>query len=61
MKIREIDPTVGELVKQNGGYCPCAVQKNADAVCPCREFREQVEGKCRCGRYEWREEVHQND
>ena len=40
-------------LKENNGYCPCALLKNADTKCRCKEFREQVErgeaGACHCG------------
>lgn len=52
MKVREIDPSIKALVRQNDGYCPCMVQKNADTKCPCKDFREMTEGICHCGRYE---------
>ena len=53
MKIIQVDPSVAELVKQNDGYCPCAVFKTPDTKCICREFAEQKElGLCHCGRYE---------
>ena len=53
LKVVEINPEFVELVKQNDGYCPCAVFKNEDTVCPCKDFREQTcEGPCVCGRYE---------
>lgn len=42
---------VTKMVEENGGYCPCAVQKTEDTKCICKEFREQTEGTCRCGRY----------
>lgn len=42
---------VTKMVEDNGGYCPCAVQKTEDTKCICKEFREQREGMCRCGRY----------
>lgn len=38
-------------LKANGGYCPCALLKNADTKCMCKEFREMDEGMCRCGLY----------
>lgn len=53
MKIIEVDKSVRELVAQNEGYCPCAVLKNADTKCMCKEFREQnTPGLCHCGRFE---------
>ena len=52
MKIREVNPDVGELVKQNDGYCPCMIEKNEDTKCPCKPFREQkTPGECHCGRF----------
>ena len=53
MKIVEVNPGIRELVKQNDGYCPCAVFKVPDTKCMCKEFREQTEpGLCHCGRFE---------
>lgn len=51
MKIVEIDKSIAELVKQNNGYCPCAISKNEDTKCMCKEFREQEAGDCHCGRF----------
>ena len=46
---------VRKALKDNGGYCPCAVEKSADTKCICKEFREQIErgesGMCHCGLY----------
>lgn len=52
MKVREIDPSIKILVRQNDGYCPCMVNKTPDTKCPCRDFREMTEGVCHCGRFE---------
>jgi len=57
--LREIDPSVGDLVKQNDGYCPCAIQKTPDTRCPCKEFREQESGVCHCGRFQKGAEEHE--
>ena len=55
MKIIEINPDFGEVVRANDGYCPCAIERNDDTRCICKEFREQTaEGECHCGRYEKR-------
>lgn len=51
-KIIEINPDFGALVEANDGYCPCAIEKNEDTLCMCKEFREQDSGVCHCGRYE---------
>lgn len=51
MKIIEIDKSIADLVKQNDGYCPCAIVKNEDTKCMCKEFRKQEAGDCHCGRF----------
>ena len=39
-------------IKDNDGYCICAVGKTPDTKCMCKEFREQEEtGVCHCGLY----------
>lgn len=38
-------------LKENSGYCPCSILRNADTKCMCKEFREQKEGMCHCGLY----------
>lgn len=39
-------------VYENGGYCPCMIDKTDDTKCPCKEFREQnTEGFCNCQRF----------
>ena len=53
LKIVEIRPEIKDFVRANDGYCPCAIWKNEDTSCMCKEFREQDEpGKCHCGRFE---------
>ena len=53
LKIREVEPSIKALVDRNEGYCPCAVIKNQDTKCVCKQFREQTTpGLCHCGRYE---------
>lgn len=56
MKIRLNDDKhhikkVKEALKDNDGYCPCALVKDADHKCICKDFREQKEGLCHCGLY----------
>ena len=38
-------------LKDNGGYCPCRLEKTSDTKCMCKEFREMDEGMCHCGLY----------
>lgn len=53
MRIIEINPNFRAAVEENDGYCPCAIEKNADTKCMCKDFREQEEpGECHCGRFE---------
>ena len=41
-----------EAIRENDGYCICAVQKIPDTKCPCKEFMTSEEnGLCHCGRY----------
>ena len=50
--IIEINPDFAKAVENNDGYCPCAIDKNPDTLCPCKDFREQIEpGECICGRF----------
>ena len=43
---------IAQKVRDNDGYCPCALFKNEDTKCPCKEFLESQElGECHCGRY----------
>lgn len=41
-----------QAVRDNQGYCPCAIWRTNDTKCMCKEFREQtVPGECHCGLY----------
>lgn len=42
---------IKKQLKANSGYCPCALTKNADTKCMCKDFREMTEGVCSCGLY----------
>lgn len=46
---------VRKAVKDNNGYCPCALQKTQDTKCKCKDFRDKiaagVEGSCNCGMF----------
>lgn len=43
---------IKQAIRNNGGYCPCGVEKDEDTKCPCKAFREQGEGVCGCGLWE---------
>ena len=56
MKIRlssdaELVSEIKAKLKENGGYCPCRMEKNEDTKCMCKEFRDMSEGECHCGLY----------
>lgn len=42
-------------IRENNGYCPCALEKTEDTRCRCRAFRQQIKngvpGACHCGLY----------
>lgn len=44
---------IKHALKENNGYCPCAIVKTPDTKCRCKEFRMQIErgepGACHCG------------
>lgn len=49
----ELVAIIRQALKENDGYCPCAVEKKPDTICPCLSFREQnFQGQCHCGLYE---------
>lgn len=39
-----------QMLREHGGYCPCALEQLDEFKCPCEEFRNQdEEGLCYCG------------
>jgi hypothetical protein len=43
---------IEEAIKENDGYCCCALEKTDDTKCMCKDFRNQkTYGFCHCGRY----------
>lgn len=48
---KEYADEVLRRIKENNGYCPCALQKNKDTKCMCKDFREMQSGTCHCGLY----------
>ena len=44
---------IKKAIKENDGYCVCAVEKTPDTKCMCKDFREMEEdGLCHCGLYQ---------
>lgn len=60
-KVRYSDDTetvlrIKEELKQNGGFCPCRLEKIPENRCICEEFKAQIkdpnfEGFCHCKLY----------
>lgn len=48
---KELVKDIRTKIKENGGYCPCRIERNEDTKCICKEFREQKSGECHCGLY----------
>lgn len=43
---------IAAAIKDNDGYCVCAVEKTPDTKCMCKSFAESMEnGLCHCGLY----------
>ena len=50
---REYAEKLHAVMKGNGGFCPCRLQRTEDNRCICTEFRAQMadpefEGYCHC-------------
>ena len=52
---KELTAEIRAKLKENGGYCPCRLQKTPETKCMCKEFRDMIErresGECHCGLY----------
>ena len=48
---KELVAAIREGLKNNGGYCPCQVQKNERTKCICLNFLEGEDEWCHCGLY----------
>ena len=52
---KEIVEDIRKRLKDNNGYCPCALMQNEDTKCMCKDFREKIRdnklGECHCGLY----------
>ncbi|MGN0668639.1 MAG: ferredoxin-thioredoxin reductase catalytic domain-containing protein [Angelakisella sp.] len=47
----ELVESIKKQLSENGGYCPCAIEKTEETKCMCKNFREMAEGICHCGLY----------
>lgn len=42
-------------IKENDGYCLCAIERTNDTKCMCKDFLENIDsGYCNCGLY-WKQ------
>lgn len=48
---KEYANEVRRKIKDNGGFCPCRIDKTSDTKCMCKEFIEMESGMCHCGLY----------
>ena len=53
---KEYAANLHEVMKKNGGYCPCRLQRTEENLCICEEFRNQIadpdfSGFCHCKLY----------
>ena len=48
---KEYVNSIKKRIKENDGYCPCAIKKDITTKCMCKDFREQESGYCHCGLY----------
>ena len=52
---KDLEKEILKQLKERGGYCPCALEKNKDTRCMCKDFRDKIEngyiGECNCGLY----------
>lgn len=50
---QEFAREIKQQLRENNGYCPCAIVKNRSTKCKCEDFRQQIKrnepGSCRCG------------
>lgn len=54
---------IAEKIRNNNGYCCCAIIKDEDTRCMCKDFRNKLNdpefyGECYCGLFEkkkWKE------
>ena len=37
---KEAREKILQAIKDNGGYCPCRIEKTKDNLCQCKEFRD---------------------
>lgn len=53
---KELANEAKRQLKENDGYCPCALEHTIDNKCMCKDFRDKVlqgyKGECHCGLYE---------
>lgn len=54
---KEAREKIRQAIQDNGGYCPCRIEKTQDNFCICKEFRDakptldKTYINCYCGLY----------
>lgn len=48
---KELAAKIRKQLYENGGYCPCRIEKTPDTKCMCKDFINQKKGACHCGLY----------
>lgn len=52
---KEVQNQAREALKANDYYCPCALVRDIDTRCMCKDFRDKMTdgyiGECNCGLY----------
>ena len=48
---KEFVKDIKKRIKDNGGHCPCQIEKTKDTKCMCKSLKEQESGYCHCGLY----------
>lgn len=49
---KKIVAEINAELAENGGYCPCVLEKTPDTRCICKAFRKQdYPGECHCGKF----------
>lgn len=49
---KDLVKSIRKQLKENNGYCPCAVVPSPETKCMCKDFLENIkEGPCHCGLY----------
>lgn len=52
---KQLVEEIRKKIKENNGYCACAISFNDDTRCMCTNFKDKINrgelGECHCGLY----------